>query len=359
MESSTRKLPTHAPRTRRYYTATTGEICEDDVHSARMPRFTVANSVVNNTGYDLYIRGRDNVTHCIRGNVVNTELRKGIYYTAGYFSDDKVEFDVRREVHNNLNRGGSAIVQNVPKSRPHGTGIRPGELTKHYYIAYEDIAARGGCLYLREIDVMVSLNELRHMPDHIANSEGYLDVLEEMVKQMEDNSAGIMIGVIDNANVWGTHYMNLNGDVQRITPVTNSMRADGVYILRKGLNDHPNEVKVDFYALDKLNESAYCPVKFFRTPAEAISFGDVSTQAARLWEKEKAEYEREIFRLKAESEREGLLRKDFYEEKSLNRKDDSENLKMFVASVGVVGGIFTLVSKLGSVLRPASLLGLL
>lgn len=358
MESSS-QLRAYPRKSRpRYYTATTGEITEEDVHSARLPKFTLASSLVNNTGFDLYIRGRDNITHCIRGKTVNPDLRRGVFYSAGYYSDEGVEFDVTNHVHNGLNGTRTAIVQNVPRKREHSTGIRPGELKKHYYISYDDIALKGGSLYLREVDLMISLNELRNMPDHISNDDGYTDVLEEMVKQMEINSAGIMIGVIDNTDQWGTHYINLTGDVQRIVPVTNSMRPDGVYILRKGLNNCIEEVKVDFYALDELHASS-CPVKFFRTPAEALSFGDTATQASRLWEKEKAVMEREITRLKAETEIKSYERKDYYDERSTSRKDDSENLKMFVASVGVVGGIFTLVSKLGSLLRPASLLGLL
>jgi hypothetical protein len=156
-----------------------------------------------------------------------------------------------------------------------------------------------------------------------------------------------MMGVVDNEGIFGTRYINVNGFVCKVSPVTDPLQPSGIYVYVPGNVDKRTEIV--FYELHSSDEQ--CPIKFYPTQAEAAAHGDIFAEAEKAWEREKQDFEKQILTLKNENELKSLERKDYFEYRSLDRKDDSEHLKMFVASAGIIGGAITVISKLADWFR--------
>lgn len=337
------------PRFRREatsFTAVLGTISNEEIPKT-LPRYVSAKSIVNNTGVDLYVRERDGIVHCVPSNVVNPELRKGVFYTTGYFSTEGVDFDVTRITGHGTTLDRTKVAQMIPPTR-YSAAVQVSKLTNHYFLDYKDVMDKGGVLYLQELDVVVSLHGIDHLPRHPGTSVDFHTAFEERIAAMSSASSGMMLGVVDNEDRFGVRFVNVNGFVCRVSAVRNPLQPAGVYLYVPGNVDQRGEIL--FYDLDSLDDSG-CPVKFYATQAEASAHGDVFAEAEKAWEREKQEMERQIVTLKSENEIKSLERKDYYEDRSHERKDDSEHLKMFVASAGIIGGAITIISKLADMFR--------
>lgn len=337
------------PRFRREatsFTAVYGEISEE-VLPKSLPRYVSAKAIVNNTGIDMYIRERDGIVHCLPSKTVVPDVRKGIFYSAGYFSEEGVDFDVTRIVGHGTTLQRDRVALRVEPPR-YGAGVQVSKLTHYYFLDFKEVMEKGGVLYLQELDVVVSLHGLPYLPRHPASEVDYQSAFEERMTGMMAASAGLMIGIVDNAETFGTRYMNVNGFVCRVRPIKNPTQPSGVYLYIPGSLEVEGEIV--FYDLASLDESD-CPIKFYATQAEAKAHGDIHAEELKAWEREKQDFEKQILTLKNENEMKSLQRKDYYEDRSLERKDDSEHLKMFVASAGIIGGAITVMVKLAEFFR--------
>lgn len=337
------------PRFRREATdfkAVLGTIIEEEIPKT-LPRYVSAKSIVNNTGVDIFVRERDGIVHRIPCKTVVPDLRKGLFYTVGYFSTEGVEYDVTRRAGNGVTLDRTRLSQTIEPSR-YGASVQVTKLTNHYFLDSKEMMDKGGVLYLQELDVVVSLHGIEHLPRHPASNADYQLAFEEKMETMTAGSSGLMVGVIDNEDRFGTRYMNVNGFVCRVTAIRDTLQPSGIYLCVPGNVERGKEIL--FYDLAKLDDNE-CPIRFYATQAEASAHGDVFAEAEKAWEREKQEFERQITTLKNENEIKSLERKDYYEDRSAERKDDSENLKMFVASAGVIGGAITIISKLADWFR--------
>lgn len=336
------------PRFRREATsfkAVLGTIIEEEIPKT-LPRYVSAKSIVNNTGIDLYVRERDGIVHRIPSKELALDLRKGLFYSVGYFSTEGVDYDVTRRAGHGMTLDRTRVAQMIEPSR-YGASVQVTKLTHHYFLDAKEVMDKGGVLYLQELDVVVSIAGLEHLPPHPAENVDFQLAFEERVATMSSASSGLMIGVIDNEGTFGTRFINVNGFVCRVSPVRDPLQPSGIYIYVPGNVDKRSEIV--FYELHSSDEQ--CPIKFYPTQAEAAAHGDVFAEAEKAWEREKQEFEKQITTLKNENELKSLERKDYYEDRSHARKDDSEHLKMFVASAGIIGGAITIISKVADMFR--------
>lgn len=346
MEAHYHGQPPRFRREANSFTAVLGTITNEEIPKA-LPRYVSAKSIVNNTGIDMFVRERDGIVHHLPSEVVVPDLRKGLFYTTGYFSSKEVGYDMTRLTGNGTTIDRTRVAQRI-ESPPFGASVQVTKLTTHYFLDYKDVMDKGGVLYLQELDVVVSLHDLQHLPPHPGMTVDFNVAFEERIAGMQSATAGMMVGVVDNEERFGTRFINVNGFVCRVTAVRNALQASGIYLHVPGNVDRKGEIL--FYELNSSNESE-CPIRFYATQAEAEAHGDVFKEAEKAWEREKQEMEREIVTLKSVNEIKSLERKDYYEDRSHERKDDSEHLKMFVASAGIIGGAITIISKLADWFR--------
>ncbi|AGX01936.1 hypothetical protein CF95_gp214 [Erwinia phage PhiEaH1] len=345
MESHYHGKPPRFRREATSFKAVLGTIIEEEIPKT-LPRYVSAKSIVNNTGIDLYVRERDGIVHRIPSKEVVLELRKGLFYTCGYFSTEGVDYDVTRRTGNGMTLDRTRVSQVIEPSR-YGASVQVTKLTHHYFLDAKDVMDKGGVLYLQELDVVVSMHGLEHLPQHPSENVDFQLAFEERIATMSSATSGLMMGVVDNEGIFGTRYINVNGFVCKVSPVTDPLQPSGIYVYVPGNVDKRTEIV--FYELHSSDEQ--CPIKFYPTQAEAAAHGDIFAEAEKAWEREKQDFEKQILTLKNENELKSLERKDYFEYRSLDRKDDSEHLKMFVASAGIIGGAITVISKLADWFR--------
>lgn len=234
----------------------------------------------------------------------------------------------------------------------------------HYCFSREKCREARHPIYINEVDLMISTKEtpeeLRRIghPFSSLNSNNFFR--EEYYKETETKFSGIDISFVDNEGKYGDFFINLAGEVVRLSPYKNCNLQSGIYLYfpktipngKGGLIQDP-EVKVKFYTVEELLEGeGKDGKKIWRKAEEALNLGTVEEIQRRIdkaveiqvsqeqnrfklekleWEKNLTESERrlkeaekELEKLKAELAEKAERRKDHYDEKSRERKDHYE-----------------------------------
>lgn len=97
-----------------------------------------------------------------------------------------------------------------------------------YPVNLEQIRACGGSVYLKEMDVVLSIMPPNQTPDHPANVKNYDKALKENMSNSE-SCFMLNVDVIDNDGTLGVHYMRVGEQVYRLATRKNKALANGVY----------------------------------------------------------------------------------------------------------------------------------
>lgn len=386
------------------------------------PSFTTVIHTWNYTNYAVSVSDRfglSYVAHPIYGTIGHRSaqdqgkaLRKGVYFTVEYrqrvdFRDDKVHgsiFDsrcVRNEATPNpIIRGLKENYQIVQED---------GKRYKIHYIDFfyslEKIKEMKDCIYLQELDLLISTCEDTSMLPHPFCEEGFVELGTRHAQQTRVPTQGLTVYFVDNNGNTPPLFMNLGGKVIEISPTVDLDCKAGFYFFEHQIDfDNRNRVlqddgEVEFYTLEDIR-AGLGPIQVYMTKEEAKTFGhpekefeEKLKERDRQWEiekrelesnrlKEKLDFEREMdalkreqqmleakhkqelaemerkhkealakleeekAKLKAELEEISGRRKDYYESRSSSRKDSSEGwitaLKIAAVVVPVGVAVFKL-----------------
>jgi hypothetical protein len=266
-----------------------------------------------------------------------------------------------------------------------------------YGVNENDVVSSGGSLYLVNLDVVVSTMQGGYVPHHPFSAEG---VRNRLVASNETiNTAGTVgyaIQIVDNEDVFGPRYININKEIFLVQPAKDPGRNSGVYrtstapVSQKGGVGAPRS---DYFTFGEAEEL----LGLFKSYEDAWVLGDIAAERKReleelaqhlketqhrqklealererefeewkrdieqrrvteesdrkslehRWKLEEARINEASARLKEEQTRvehlrniAALERKDHYEERSYVRKDSSEFLKWVPAIAAGFAAIF-------------------
>ena len=152
-------------------------------------------------------------------------------------------------------------------------------------------------LYFDAIDYVVSLKP---------TGWTHPRVVEKTTNYKTRNSNGepessIKFELVDRGNYYGTSYINVNGSVHRIKPITKMSRDEGLYVyFNSVLKDGKyREEDVIYIPLAKILDSQW---KLYSNYQDALILGDYKRQKEDLREELRLEREEEILKLKHEVE---------------------------------------------------------
>lgn len=266
-----------------------------------------------------------------------------------------------------------------------------------YGVNENDVLQSGGSLYLVNLDVVVSTMQGGYVPHHPFSAEG---VRNRLVADNETiNTAGTVgysLQIIDNEDVFGTRYININREIFLIQPQKDPGRNSGVYRASTAPVSQHGGVgapRADYFTFGEAEEL----LGLFRSYEDAWVLGDIAAERKReleslaqqlkeaqhrqqlerlerekefdewkrdieqrrvteesdrktqehRWKLEEARINEASSRLKEEQTRvehlrsiAALERKDHYEERSYVRKDASEFLKWVPAIATGLAAIF-------------------
>jgi len=224
----------------------------------------------------------------------------------------------------------------------------------HITFTREDLRDNGGAFYIREIDMVVSEADLDSVIIHPRSVESNIERLYAKDKEeARDGFFGFNIKLVDNHGKHGTQYLNLNGVVHDVHPVSAPGVDDGVYVLTRppatAGSNFPSTPVLDWCTL----EDARKKYRLYGSYREADSLGDWKAEQERKREEATQQFKTKdmenvhtLTEIKRESDLvthhrnlEMQLRKERSEEVSLSRREHTEFWKSMPAVLTAIGVI--------------------
>ncbi|QNR51813.1 hypothetical protein Xoosp14_122 [Xanthomonas phage Xoo-sp14] len=224
----------------------------------------------------------------------------------------------------------------------------------HISFTREDLRDNGGAFYIREIDMVVSDADLESVIIHPRSEESNIERLFARDKdEAREGFFGFNIKLVDNHGRHGTQYLNLNGVVHDVHPVSAPGVEDGVYVLTRppataGAN-FPSTPVMEWCSLEEARKK----YRLYGSYREADSLGDWKAEQERKREEATQQFKTKdmenvqvMTEIKRESDlishhrnMEMLLRKERSEEVSLSRREHTEFWKSMPAVLTAIGAI--------------------
>lgn len=341
---------------------------------------TLTYRIRNSSHRTMYVTTRDGITYTlppqpgVSGNA-GFQVHYEIQTTGAVKTDSRATLNVSDDELSVMHR----ICKDTMKPN---TQLRTGEIQEVMYeILIHNLERMGGSVYVRNLDLCVSINPIEYVEPHPYSPEGILNRHEQDVADFTpERGFGYTIKIVDNHKQIDPRYINISGIVYRIPISTDETMQNGVYITYKGRADNlfnQTNVTTDHYPLETIADK--CPF-LYRTIEDASHYGDVVARMSEELEREKLKsardqldnkqrmqewefdkkkqqdmHERETTLLKQQIDKEAALmkeekdklehqrtlleqeRKDHYERRSYERKDSSELWKMIpVVIAGVL-----------------------
>lgn len=258
----------------------------------KLAQHSVNINFYNNLNVKVYIGTRD-------GDVYELEpLRE---------NDPKVKslFYIEREITNRSSKridhpyhvdGDNGVYSGIVESGP-GLNPKGYEAFRVFNVLSQADLEDADALYFDAIDYVVSLKP---------TGWTHPRVVEKTTNCKTRNSNGepessIKFELVDRGNYYGTSYINVNGSVHRIKPITKMNRDEGLYVyFNSVLKDGKyREEDVIYIPLAKILDSQW---KLYSNYQDALILGDYKRQKEDLREELKLEREEEILKLKHELE---------------------------------------------------------
>lgn len=271
--------------------------------------------------------------------------------------------------YSSLNSGENFILNEAKHTR----------LTYRYRV--EELEGKDGA-YCGKLDLVFSFNtEPERIPNHPASMEKLFDGMIVHDPEVNGKLGSILkLTIIDNKNLFGDRYLNVDGMILEIKARTDYRYKDGIYLVRSNYLETDNNGNFtnrvdapsgDYYSFEDVSEGKL-PITLWTTKQDAFSKGDKARELhyeAELADKKRAlkelesslaimkasndvikeDYERERIAREKEFEEEKrrleaekMRRADYYDDLSHNRKESSEFLKF----IPIILGGLALFSKL-------------
>lgn len=150
-----------------------------------------------------------------------------------------------------------------------------------FTIEVDAIGSKGGNVYYRNLDIVVSTLNKEHVAKHPATQAYHKELLITRNEAVNDTqSFGYSICIVDAKNRFGKRFININKQIYSVPVKIDPSLPDGVYCTSSG----SVEGDVD-YAIPTTKcysfEEADSVLGMYRTVDEAKSYGDVFAQRER------------------------------------------------------------------------------
>lgn len=213
-------------------------------------------------------------------------------------------------------------------------------------------------IYLCNNEVILSINpEIADIPHPLSNGRSYLSD-NEPIKGFK-GTYQLTIDLVDNDQSVKDKFLYISGNIVRIKPFEDNMRANGLYIAHT-LNGERISLEDSYFDLESLEEA-----HVYNTYEEAVTHGNPDLLLAKYkFQQSKAELEhssmsKEDRRRESDIKRELELLKLKYENELAERKNQTEQLKSkydtytnttkaIASTAAVCLAIFTLYTKFKS-----------
>lgn len=311
--------------------------CIDQIDDTRFTSLSYGLEVTNYTSNVIVVATRDGLIHEIKPQRLppGSQIGPGVVVRMAYKGKDKeVKLDAacllnepQTELHARLAAGYKRGINNWEASTSASLLLSSSVLKEH-----------GGIVYLREVDLQISILDSYATPPHPFSPGGreYHTRVDNPLFESDTNMA-FSLELIDNEGVISTKYLNHLGEVYAILPERNPHRSSGLYITKNGTATalgKRKELDVEHVPLDKVHERLG---QLYTTAADAKALGnadaiqkrELEATEARLKREElelktrKAELDKEILETKRELELEAAKlnrAKNLYEEEKLGRE---------------------------------------
>ena len=217
--------------------------------------------------------------------------------------DSKVQslFYIEREITNRSSKriahpyhvnGDNGVYSGIVENAPSINGV----FRVFNVLSLADLEA-ADALYFESIDYVVSLKPTGWThPRVVENTPNY-----KTRNNDGESESSIKFELVDRGNYYGTSYINVNGSVHRIKPITKMNRDEGLYVYFNSVLKDGNyrEEDVIYIPLGKIIDSQW---KLYSNYQDALILGDYKRQKEDLREELKLEREEEILKLKHEVE---------------------------------------------------------
>ena len=331
---------------------------------------TYTMKIINTTDQDIHVVGRDGLTHTLKPSINNGRDHGSIEILYGVLSDEShVIFDSKKQL--NAVHDKEVPLYDSMRETMHNEGLLyHGRSNRSclYRLYKKDIAKAGGSVYIRQLDLCISLGALSTVPPHPYGPEGVANYhIDSCRAFLEEGSFGYTMKLVDNRKMMDDRFVNVSGQVYRVPVVEDANMSDGLYITYIGKADDVSNrttPRTEYYPLETLQTT--CPF-VYKSIEDATHYGDVLARMDEDLKRKKLEWEersnelkqkqdewkfsqaRDIDEQKREAEKlahqQKLLeqeRANFYESKSYARKDSTELWKMIPVVIAGLIAVKTL-----------------
>lgn len=258
----------------------------------KLAQHSVNINFYNNLNVKVYVGTRD-------GDVYELEpLRE---------NDPKVKslFYIEREITNRSSKridhpyhvdGDNGVYSGIVESGP-GLNPKGYEAFRVFNVLSQADLEEADALYFDAIDYVVSLKPTGWThPRVVEKTTNY-----KTRNNNGESESSIKFELVDRGNYYGTSYINVNGSVHRIKPITKMSRDEGLYVyFNSVLKDGKyREEDVIYIPLERILDSQW---KLYSNYQDALILGDYKRQKEDLREELRLEREEEILKLKHEVE---------------------------------------------------------
>ena len=132
-----------------------------------------------------------------------------------------------------------------------------------FSIEYDELKKHGS-IYDYELDIVISVLDKKHIPEHPARTMCFSQLSDTINK----GSGSITVNVNDKGNILKNDncYAVIHGEVVKVKVTRLHHIPDGIYVVKKSKTERSGNV----YSLD----DEACPIKVYETKAEAITMAD-------------------------------------------------------------------------------------
>lgn len=169
-----------------------------------------------------------------------------------------------------------------------------GKRSMHYdnVIELNDINENDGALYLRNLDLLISLEKTVDVAIHPFSDLANKNRAIKRIRDAKSEYSNFSIRIVDNSGKLSTQFTKIAGNVYAINPIRDLKSKDGVYILENKLVNGASSkikqnVKIHNLSEHRLESKERKEPIIFKRYEDALNFNDIL-------EKEKMEYERSL-----------------------------------------------------------------
>lgn len=109
-----------------------------------------------------------------------------------------------------------------------------GKFDIEYVVEERDLIENGGIVYIRDLDIVISLKGSNSIRCHPYSREAGLYGFSEEIMNDVDNNIGqnfiYSLKIIDSFGTIGKRWLRIGDDVVGIDPITDSSKQDGIYV---------------------------------------------------------------------------------------------------------------------------------